>query len=65
MSDIKEGDTVRLKSGSPIMTVIYLTAGAYARDDDPKDKAHCKWFPDGAKKPESETFPLIALQYVD
>jgi uncharacterized protein YodC (DUF2158 family) len=65
VSDIKEGDTVRLKSGGPIMTVMFLTAGAYAKETDPKDKANCKWFPDNAKKPESETFPLSALEYVD
>lgn len=65
MSEIKEGDTVRLKSGGPLMTVIYLTAGSYAPEDAPKNKAYCQWFPDHSKKPESDTFPLIALTYAD
>lgn len=65
MDDIKEGDTVRLKSGGPTMTVISLTAGSYAGPTDPKNKAYCKWFSEGEKKPESDTFPLTALVYVD
>lgn len=61
MSEILEGSTVRLKSGSPLMTVVYLTAGSYAPEGAPKDKAHCQWFPQGGTKPEAETFPLAAL----
>ena len=61
MDEITEGSIVQLKSGGPQMTVIFLTAGAYAAEDAPKDKAHCSWFTKDGTKPLSETFPLIAL----
>lgn len=43
------------------MTVMYLTAGAYADENAPKDKAHCSRFPEKATQASSETFPLTAL----
>lgn len=65
MSEIKAGSTVRLKSGGPLMTVTYLTAGSYAADDAVPDKAHCQWFGSAGGKPDSETFPLVALVCLD
>lgn len=65
MDEIEEGSVVRLKSGGPLMTVVFLTAGSYAGEDAPKDKAYCQWFPDKAAKPSSDTFPLKSLQLVD
>ncbi|WP_342249358.1 YodC family protein [Sphingomonas sp. OTU376] len=61
MDEIKEGSVVRLKSGGPAMTVIFLTAGAYSSENDPKNKAHCQWFAESGGKPLSETFPLTSL----
>lgn len=61
MSEITEGSTVSLKSGGPMMTVKYLTAGPYADEQSPKDKAHCIWFSPKGEKPHEDTFPLTAL----
>ena len=65
MDEIKEGSTVRLKSGGPLMTVMFLTAGFYASEGATKDKAHCQWFDKAGGKPHSETFPLTALALVE
>lgn len=48
--DIKEGDTVRLKSGGPLMTVEYTDNG----------KVDCVWFVDG--KLFRETFDKRSLE---
>lgn len=65
MDEITEGSIVALKSGGPRMTVIHLTAGAYAAEGAPKDKAYCQWFPDKSVKPAGDTFPLKALDLID
>ena len=62
MNEIQEGSVVVLKSGGPTMTVISLTAGSYSADDAPKDKAYCQWFDGRGGKPQSDTFPLVALE---
>ncbi|NBH74742.1 YodC family protein [Rodentibacter pneumotropicus] len=51
MEEIKVGDTVQLKSGGPVMTVIS------ERTD---DEVLCKWF-DSNNRPYDETFPKAAL----
>jgi uncharacterized protein YodC (DUF2158 family) len=51
MDEIKIGDTVRMKSGGPTMTVRDIKDGKLAR---------CEWF-DGAK-PEMRDFALITLE---
>ncbi|MBP2147412.1 YodC family protein [Xanthobacter flavus] len=55
MSDFKTGDTVRLKSGSPLMTIsrFYSAAGG-------KVIAECIWF-DGVEK-KSGDFPVETLE---
>ncbi|WP_440532077.1 DUF2158 domain-containing protein [Variovorax sp. YR566] len=50
MSDIKAGDTVKLKSGGVIMTVESVS----------DDEAYCVW-QDGAKS-VSHTYNLVVLQ---
>lgn len=64
-NEITEGSVVKLKSGGPDMTVIFLTAGSYASDNAPKDKAHCQWFDKSGGKPYSDTFPLSALTFIE
>lgn len=48
MSEIKVGDTVRLKSGGPLMTVEEI--GDYSVDGDGPMKASCTWFDGNAAK---------------
>ena len=56
MSDVQVGDTVRLKSGGPIMTVIEVGE----LDDKTYQSAACAWFvADGEAR--FTTFPLGAL----
>jgi uncharacterized protein YodC (DUF2158 family) len=55
MHDFKEGDTVRLKSGGPFMTIDHI--GTASRPDN----ASCVWF-DGTKK-ERGIFPLSGLEH--
>ena len=55
MNEIKAGDTVRLKSGGPLMTVSRLfdsTEGMI--------KAHCDWFE--GNKHMSGSFPINSLK---
>jgi uncharacterized protein YodC (DUF2158 family) len=54
--DIKKGDTVRLKSGGPIMTVKDI--GNYGHSDT-DDGVLCVWF-DG-KNPTEKVFDLATL----
>ena len=54
MSDIKEGDTVRLKSGGPLMTVNHL------RDIEGTLYAHCTWFV--GKEQKSGDFPTTSIE---
>lgn len=53
MSQFKVGDTVRLKSGGPVMTIVAI--GQYRGSE----KAECQWF-DGSKLVK-ETFPPDSL----
>jgi uncharacterized protein YodC (DUF2158 family) len=56
MSDIKAGDVVCLKSGSPKMTVT-----AVVRREDESEHAAVVWFDDTYTLPNGDAFPLIAL----
>jgi uncharacterized protein YodC (DUF2158 family) len=53
--EIKPGDVVQLKSGSPLMTVSYIEAA----DEYGPAQARCAWF--DAKKECSGTFPVHSL----
>ena len=57
--DFKVGDVVRLKSGSPLMTIQEI--GKYNYSDE--DSAKCSWF-DG-KKRYSDIFELETLNKVE
>jgi uncharacterized protein YodC (DUF2158 family) len=52
----KVGDTVRLKSGSPLMTVINVQP-----DDTTEPNVACAWFSDD-EEPHKGQFPLAALE---
>ena len=56
MAGIKAGDTVRLKSGGPIMTVTAVV------DKQGTMFAYCTWFVDSKK--EEGDFPLEVLDLV-
>lgn len=47
---MKDGDTVQLKSGGPVMTIMWIEGG----------QAYCQWF-DG-KKIAGERLSLVALK---
>jgi uncharacterized protein YodC (DUF2158 family) len=53
--DISAGDTVKLKSGSPLMTVTYVDSDEYGTT------IHVSWF-DGKHQPQSGTYPAVALE---
>lgn len=57
MAEIKEGDTVRVKSGGPVMTVSSVF------DEYSVMTALCSWF-DG-NRPETGKFPVNVLVHVD
>lgn len=57
MDELKEGDVVQLRSGSPRMTILEI--GDYSVSSDGKLSAKCTWF-EGAK-PHTDVFPLHAL----
>jgi uncharacterized protein YodC (DUF2158 family) len=59
MSDIKIGDTVRLKSGGPTMTVTSIGESGMMGSG-PKH-AYVTWFTKDGKL-ESDSFPLDALE---
>ena len=54
MSDLKEGDTVRLKSGGPLMTLNVL------HDVQGIQYAHCSWFK--GNEQESGDFPVTSIE---
>jgi uncharacterized protein YodC (DUF2158 family) len=54
--EIKKGDTVRLKSGGPIMTIMDIGDYGHSGTD---DRALCVWF-DG-KNPTEKVFDLATL----
>ena len=53
MANFKEGDTVQLKSGGPIMTI--------GRLENNGQDAVCGWFE--GKKDKLRTFPVVMLQH--
>jgi uncharacterized protein YodC (DUF2158 family) len=55
MSDLKPGDTVQIKSGGPLMTVIKATA----------TEATCLWYSEQAGDVKTATVPAVALDRVD
>ncbi|WP_352570255.1 YodC family protein [Mesorhizobium opportunistum] len=55
----KIGDTVQLKSGGPIMTVVNVGTSASNIES-----VWCQWFNDKGK-PESGTFPVAAVLSAD
>ncbi len=60
MAEFKKGDTVRLKSGGPLMTVSKL--GDYGPTG-PEDGVACVWF-DGTRREEA-VFESAALEASD
>lgn len=58
MADFKKGDTVRLKSGSPLMTIEHI--GEFAGM---KEGARCVWF-EGSQR-QSEVFDTAVLKPSD
>ncbi|GAN75433.1 hypothetical protein Apmu_0359_05 [Acidiphilium multivorum AIU301] len=58
-NQIKVGDVVRLKSGSPAMTVNKIDIPASFGVSSGVQSAWCEWFNNG--KMESSVFPLTSL----
>lgn len=58
MTDFKPGDTVRVKSGGPIMTISQV-----AEDSLGEMTAWCSWF-DG-QRAERGTFPVTVLVHAE
>jgi uncharacterized protein YodC (DUF2158 family) len=61
MSDINVGNTVRLKSGGPIMTVQHI--GSYSNPSI-ADGAKCVWF-DEKDNPREKVFNRAVLEKVE
>ena len=61
MADVKfeKGDTVRLKSGGPLMTVTNVGTRAYTSEE----AVWCMWF-DAKNNRTEDTFPPEALEKV-
>jgi len=57
VTEIKIGDTVRLKSGGPIMTVTDI-GDPYS---DSKDHAWCTWFPSEVQS-RTEVFKIETIE---
>lgn len=55
MAEFKAGDTVRLKSGGPLMTVNKIESGGLV---------WCDWF-DDKRSPQSKAFPATSLEADD
>ena len=55
MDNFQVGDTVELKSGSPVMTIARVSAG-----NDGSHYAFCHWFT--GTKQEQASFPLTSLK---
>ena len=53
------GETLKLKSGGPRMTVTYVLDSSTG-----PPKVQCHWFPDGAAKASFEAFPETALYLI-
>jgi uncharacterized protein YodC (DUF2158 family) len=60
MAEFKKGDTVRLNSGGPLMTITNL--GDYGPTG-PEDGVKCVWF-DGSRR-EEEVFDRAVLKISD
>ena len=58
MAEFKEGDVVRLKSGSPDMTIHQYPYQEFGASYD--DRAYCKWF-DGSEV-KGDVFKLSGLE---
>lgn len=62
MADVKIGDTVKLKSGGPLMTVNeFTTAHIHSSSDSPKDHVLCQWF-DESHICKTGRFAVAALE---
>lgn len=59
--DFKDGDTVQLKSGGPMMTIGHLGKQTRSRK---AQGAWCDWF-DEKHKPQEEWYPLTSLKKVN
>lgn len=57
MPELKAGDTVRLKSGGPAMTVLEIVENMHTKQP---HWAKCQWF-DGKGELKEEDFLLISL----
>lgn len=61
MQDLQVGNTVRLKSGGPPMTVKELVAThVHSPPDAPRDHVMCQWF-DETGKCRTARFPVASL----
>ena len=58
MSELEKGDTVRLKSGGPVMTIETIANKVSVNGE--KDHAWCQWFE--KNKLETGVFPLSSLE---
>ena len=61
MSNFGNGDTVRLKSGSPTMTIDWV---GVQHEYDATQGAMCSWF-DQKNNPQDRWFPLTSLEKVE
>jgi uncharacterized protein YodC (DUF2158 family) len=63
MPDLKKGDTVRLKSGGPLMTVQDI--GDYSSSGGAEKGAACVWFQDGKGPVQEQVFDTEILKRVE
>ncbi len=57
MTEFKVGDVVRLKSGGPPMTIVYI-------DNEFSTQLSCRWFVEGHEV-RHDQFPPAALKYAE
>jgi uncharacterized protein YodC (DUF2158 family) len=63
MEEIKKGDTVKPKSGGPVMTVSDVDDYSSSMSNPIKDGVKCVWFE--GKKPISKVFDRSVLEKVE